>query len=142
MYLIYALLSAFFAALVAIFAKLGLKNVDSNLATTVRAIIMALFLSVFVFLINKVNVSELKSIEAKDWILIILSGVAGAISWIFYFLALKSGENNTTQVTAIDRLSLVFVLIFALIFLKEKLELNTVIGVVLITLGAIFVAVK
>ena len=137
MYLFYALLSAFFAGLVTLFAKLGLKNIDSTLATSIRAVIMAIFLVGVVLLTNKISLDGIKSIETKEWVLIVLSGIAGAVSWIFYFSALQSSKDNTTQIAALDKLSLAFVFVFSLIFLKEKLDIKVLIGVVLMVIGAI-----
>lgn len=142
MYIIFALLSAVFASLVAIFAKLGLKNIDVTLATTIRAFIMFIFLSIVIFLSGKINLENLKAISAKDWGLIALSGIAGAVSWLFYFAALKIGENNTSKVAAIDRLSIVFVLIFAVLLLHEKIEFGTIVGIILMSLGAVFIALS
>src|SRR5689334_16169462 len=100
MYLFYAFLSAIFAALVAIFAKLGFKNIDTNLATAIRSVVMAIFMIGVVVFTNKLTSINLKNIEGRDWVLIILSGIAGALSWIFYFLALKLGQDNVTEVAA------------------------------------------
>jgi len=139
-WLIYALLSAIFASLVAIFGKIGLKNFDSNVATTIRAIIMAVFLVVIIIFQGKLNQVQSILTNHKALLFIALSGLAGAISWLFYFLALKRG--TVCQVTPIDRLSIVFAILIALIFLGEKITLIqgigiliTVIGAVLITLG-------
>lgn len=137
MYIIYALLSAVFAGLVTIFAKLGLKNIDATLATSIRAIIMAVFLAGVVVITSKFTVDNIKNIETKDWILIAVSGIAGAISWIFYFIALQNSKENTSQIAALDKLSLVFVFIFAIIFLKEKLDIRVLVGVILMIIGAI-----
>lgn len=137
MYIIYALLSAVFAGLVTILAKLGLKNIDATLATSIRAIIMAVFLTGVVVITNKFTLDNIKNIETKDWILIAVSGIAGAISWIFYFIALQNSKENTSQIAALDKLSLVFVFIFAIIFLKEKLDIRVLVGVILMIIGAI-----
>ena len=114
-WLIYSLLSAIFASLVAIFGKIGISKIDPTLATTLRSIIMAVTLIIISSLSNKF--SQINSVSIKSWTFIILAGFAGAISWIFYFLALKSG--NATNVAAIDRLSVVFVFIFALTYTGE-----------------------
>ncbi len=139
--LLYALLSAIFASFVAIFAKLGLKNIDSTLATAIRATIMAIFMIGVVLITHKLSTESIKNIDAKDWVLIILSGVAGAISWIFYFLAIKESD-STSKVAAIDKLSIVFVFIFALIFLKEKFEIGTLIGIGLMSIGAVIISLQ
>lgn len=140
MWLIYAFLSSITAALVAIFAKLGLKGIDSTLATTIRSIIMAVFLLLVSFFLKKFQGFSLGSLGSKDWILIVLAGIAGALSWLFYFLALKTGL--ATKVVAIDRLSLVFVIIFATIFLGEKLGWKSVLGALLMVAGAIIITLK
>jgi transporter family protein len=140
MWLIYAFLSSITAALVAIFAKLGLKGIDSTLATTIRSIIMAVFLLLVSFFLRKFQGFSLSSFGSKDWILIVLAGIAGALSWLFYFLALKTGL--TTKVVAIDRLSLAFVIIFAAIFLGEKLGWKSVLGALLMVAGAIIITLK
>lgn len=138
-WLIYSILSALMASLVAIFGKLGLKNIDSTLATTIRSLVMALFLIVTSFTLKKFDGFSFHSIILKDWILIILAGIAGAISWLFYFLALKSGD--ATKIVAIDRLSLVFVAILAFIFLGETLNWQEMLGVTMMVGGAIMVSI-
>ncbi|MCC8372963.1 hypothetical protein CKY10_17660 [Photorhabdus sp. HUG-39] len=137
-WLIYALLSAFTAALVAIFGKIGLQNLDANTATAIRAVIMALFLVGVVVVQGKLHlVSEILA-NRKALLFIVLSGVAGALSWLFYFLAIKNG--NVSQVTPIDKLSVVFAVILAVILFGEKISLMTAGGVALITAGALMVA--
>ncbi|MEW5805148.1 MAG: EamA family transporter [Patescibacteria group bacterium] len=140
MWLIYALLSALFAALVAIFAKLGLKTVDSTLVTIIRAVIMAGFLVVFGAATNKFSNFSFTSLGNRDWGLVLLSGIAGAVSWLFYFLALKLGL--ASKVSAVDRLSLVFVIILAGLFLGEKLTAKTILGALLMVLGAALISLK
>jgi len=138
-WIIYSILSALMAALVAIFGKLGLKNIDSTLATTIRSMVMAGFLIITSIVLRKFDNFSLDSMVSKDWLLIILAGIAGALSWLFYFIALKSGD--TTKVVVIDRMSLVFVAIFALMFLGETLNWQQLIGVVMMIGGAILVSV-
>lgn len=140
MWLLYAFLSAIAAALVAIFAKLGLKGVDSTLATTIRSIIMAVFLFLVSFFLKKFQGFSLTSFSSNDWMFIILAGIAGALSWLFYFLALKTGL--ASKVVVIDRLSLVFVIIFAAVFLGEKLSWRVVLGALLMIAGAIIITLK
>lgn len=140
MWLIYAFLSSIFAAAVAILAKLGLKDIDSTLATTIRAFIMAVFLFLTSLFLKKFSGFSFNSFGSKEWLLIIFSGIAGALSWLFYFFALKYGF--ATKVVAIDRLSLVFVIILAVIFLGEKLGWNSVVGAILMVAGAIFINLK
>ncbi len=133
---IYALLSAIFAALVAIFGKLGLKNIDSTLATAIRSVVMALFLIITAFSLGKFNF--LNTIDNRALLFIILSGVSGSISWLFYFLAIKLGP--VTAVAAIDRTSIVFVFILSVLFLSESLTVLKSIGAISIVIGAILMA--
>ena len=137
MWIFYALGSAFFAACVAILAKLGLEKIDSTLATIVRSIIMAVFLVAVGFAFRKFNGFNVHSLSNREWALIALSGIAGALSWLCYFLALRSG--TASKVTVIDRLSLVMVVILAAVFLGEKLKLSTVAGSLLMIAGALLV---
>lgn len=139
-WIIYAFLSAISASLVAIFAKLGLKNIDSTLATTVRSIIMALFLFIVSFFLHKFDNFSLKMFSGREWLLIVLAGIAGALSWLFYFFALKTGL--ASRVVVIDRLSLVFVIILAAIFLGEALSWKVAIGAILMVAGAIIISLK
>jgi transporter family protein len=135
-WIFYAIGSAVFAALVAIFGKIGLKGIDSTLATTVRAIVMALFLVIVAFSLHKFD--TLQTITGKPLLFIVLSGVAGALSWIFYFFAIKTGP--VTGVVAIDRTSVVFALILAALFLGESFTIKTAVGGALILGGALLVA--
>jgi len=139
-WLIFALLSSVMAALVAIFGKMGLKNIDSTLATTIRSVIMAIFLVLVSFSLKKFNGFSLKSLGSKDWFLIVLAGISGALSWLFYFFALKKGP--ATKVVSIDRLSLIFVIILAALFLGEHFGWKTAIGALLMVAGAIFITLK
>ncbi|MDO8590242.1 MAG: EamA family transporter [bacterium] len=138
MWIGYALLSAIFAAAVAILAKIGLKNVDSTLATTIRAVVMALFLLGAALVLQKFSL--IKTVGNQTLTFIVFSGVAGALSWLFYFLALKYGP--ATGVAALDRLSVVFVVILAAIFLGEALTFKSVTGLVLLVLGALLLVWK
>ncbi len=140
MWIVYAFLSALTAALVAIFAKLGLKNIDVTLATTVRAIIMGVFLIMVAIVLRKFDGFTLASFSVREWTLITLSGIAGALSWLFYFFALKTG--TASQVVAIDKLSVVFVVILAVIFLGEVLTWKTALGAVFMATGAILMVLK
>ena len=140
MWLLYAFLSAITAALVAVFGKIGLKNVDPTLATAVRSIIMAGFLVITSFFLRKFQGFSLDSFSSRDWLWIILSAVAGALSWLFYFVALKTGL--ASKVVVIDRLSLVFVLVLAAVFLGESLGWKSVLGGTLMVAGAILISLK
>jgi transporter family protein len=137
-WIIFALCSALFAALVAIFGKLGVTAVDTTLATTVRAVIMAVFLIMASLLLGKAPL--LHTINNKALLYITLSGIAGAMSWLFYFFALKFGP--ASKVAALDRLSVVFVFIVALMFLGEKFSYNSAIGATLIAAGAVLMTLK
>lgn len=128
-----SLFSAILASLVAIFGKIGVSNLDPTLATTIRSIIMAIFLIIISFILGKYQL--LKTIDFKSLTFIILAGIAGALSWLFYFLALKFGP--ASGVAALDRSSVVFVLILSVLFLSEKITLSKFVGVILLTLGAI-----
>lgn len=135
-WIFYAIGSAFFAALVAIFGKIGLKGVDTTLATAVRAIVMALFLIIVVFSLKKF--SGIEAIFGRPLLFIILSGIAGALSWLFYFWAIKYGP--VSGVVALDRTSVVLALVLAALFLGETLTLKTALGGALILGGALLVA--
>lgn len=140
MWLLYAFLSAITAALVAIFGKIGLSTVNSMLATAIRAVIMAFATVIFAFSLGKFRGFTLGTLTGGEWIWIILAGLAGALSWIFYFYALQMGQ--ATPVAAIDRLSLVFVLILAVIFLGEKFTWQSAIGAIFMVVGAILISWK
>ncbi|TSC55064.1 MAG: putative membrane protein [Parcubacteria group bacterium LiPW_30] len=136
----YAIFSAVFASLVAIFGKMGLRGIDTTLATTVRAVIMAGFLLITSLSLKKFNDFSFSSFTGRDWIFIILSAVAGALSWLFYFSALKEGK--TTSVATIDKLSIVFVIIFAALFLGEELGVKSLAGAFLIVAGALLIVLR
>lgn len=139
-WLIYAILAAVSAALVSIFGKIGLQNIDANTATAIRAIIMAIFLiGVVAFEGNLSKIPEIIG-EKKTFLFIVLSGAAGATSWLFYFMALKVGK--VSQVAPIDKLSVVIATIAAIFFLGEKLSLVNGIGVGLIAIGVIMTALN
>lgn len=138
LWIIYALLSAIFAALVAILGKIGLQNIDSTLATTVRSVVMALFLFSISLSLGKLNL--LHTIKNKTLFFIVLSGIAGALSWLFYFFALKIGL--ATGVAAIDRLSVIFVLIFSILFLGESLTIYSAVGALMMAVGAMLMIIK
>jgi len=135
-WLLFAILSAAFAALVAIFGKLGLGKVDTTVATMARAAIMFLFLLITVLLSGKM--SGLNLIHGRALVYILLAGVAGALSWIFYFWALKLGR--ASAVASVDRTSVVMVIVLAALFLGEKIGWKTGLGAVLIAAGAVLVA--
>lgn len=132
-WILFALLAAVFAALVAIFGKVGVQNIDSTLATAVRAVIMAAFLAAVALSLGKAKL--LTTIDNRALLFIVFSGVAGALSWLAYFVALKTGP--ASGVAALDRLSVVFVVVFAALFLAEQVTWKVGLGAVLITIGAI-----
>ena len=134
-WLIYAILSAVFAAMVAILAKIGISGVNSNLATAIRTVVILLFAWGIVF--AQGTFKDLGSISRYSMIFLVLSGIATGISWLFYFRALQLG--NASQVAPIDKLSLVFTIILAAIFLKEKLSIQVALGALLMSLGAILI---
>jgi len=135
-WLVFALLSAITAALVAILGKVGLEGVDSITASGVRAGVM--FVAILVLMLLTGKIREVATINRKSFLYVFLGGLAGAASWIFYFLALRYGK--ASQVAPIDRLSVVFVIVLAALFLGEKVTLQVAIGTALITAGAILVA--
>lgn len=130
---LYALLSAVFAALTAIFAKLGLKGVPGNLATAIRTIVILVLAWVIVSFTGEWK--ELRHISKQHLIFLILSGCATGMSWIFYFKALETGP--VSKVAPIDKLSVAIAMLLAFIFLKEPIEWKTALGGALIVFGAI-----
>lgn len=131
MWFILALLSAVFAALVTIFGKIGLKTVDSTVAAGVRAVIMALTMIGIIMLLGKS--SQITELSKKDMLFIILSGISGALSWVFYFAALKLTE--ASKVATIDRTSILFIIILSYLILGEEVSLKTLVAGVLVFLG-------
>jgi bacterial/archaeal transporter family protein len=130
---IYALLSALFAALTTIFAKIGVESVNSNLATAIRTIIILFVAWGIVFV--KGDAKGLAEISAKTLLFLVLSGLATGLSWIFYFRALQLGK--ASLVAPIDKSSVVLVLLFSAVFLGESLTRQSVIGAILIATGAL-----
>jgi transporter family protein len=135
-WLIYALLSAIFAATTAILAKIGVKEVNSNLATAIRTVVIFIFAWGIVFFQGQQK--NLGSISKVSLLFLILSGFATGLSWIFYFKALQIGE--ASKVVPIDKLSLVFTMILAAIILKESLTIKAIFGIVLMVLGSLLIA--
>lgn len=133
---IYALLSAVFAALTAILAKIGIKNVDSNLATAVRTVVILFFAWGIVFWQG--TASKLPNISQFSLIFLVLSGITTGVSWLFYFRALQLGK--ASQVAPIDKLSLIITIILAAVILKEKVSLSIIIGGLLMAIGAILIS--
>jgi len=135
-WLIFALLSAVFAALTAILAKIGIKNVDSNLATAIRTVVILFFAWAIVFWQGTFN--KISSISQYSLIFLILSGITTGLSWLFYFRALQIGK--ASQVAPIDKLSLIITIVLAAVILKEKINIAIVIGGALMAIGAILVS--
>ena len=131
MWAIFAILSAIFAALTSILAKVGIEGVNSNLATAVRTIVVVLMAWFMVFVTG--NQNGIVDISKKNWIFLILSGLATGASWLCYYKALQLGE--VSKVVPIDKLSIVITIILAFIFLGEQITLKTLIGCCLIVAG-------
>lgn len=136
MWVLYALLSAFFASVVAILSKLGLKNINSTLATAIRTVVVLIMAWAIVFITGQQK--EIANITTKSLVLLVASGLATGLSWLFYFKALQLG--SVSKVVPIDKLSVVFTMVFAFIILGEKIDLKTIIGGILIT-GGTFVLI-
>ncbi len=135
-YVVYAILSAFFASLVAIFGKIGIKGVDSNLAVAIRTVIIVVFAWVIVLIQG--NAGDVLKISRFSYIFIILSAIATGLSWLFYYKALQLGE--ASKVAPIDKLSIALTIILALVFLQEKPTLGTLLGGGLVTAGVLVTA--
>ena len=134
----YALLSALFAALTAIFAKIGVKDINSDLATAIRtSIILIITWGVVLF---GSHLGEIKDISRHTWVFLILSGIATGLSWLFYFKALQSGE--VSRVAPIDKLSVVITIFLSFFLLKEPVSLKVIIGALLITGGSVIMLIK
>ena len=134
----YALLSAIFAALTAIFAKIGVKNINSDLATAIRTFIILLITWGIVFFGNRTG--EIKDINRHTWLFLILSGIATGLSWLFYFKALQTGD--VSRVAPIDKLSVVITIFLSFILLKEPVSPRVIIGGLLIASGSIIMIMK
>ena len=137
-WLVWALLSAAFAALTAIFAKIGVEDINSDLATLIRTVIVLISLSLILFATGQF--SQLGPISTRSWVFLLLSGLGTGASWICYFRALKLGP--ATLVAPIDKLSVVLVALFGVVFLGERPSLNGWVGIALIATGAVLIAVK
>lgn len=134
----YALLSALFAALTAVFAKVGVKEINSDLATAIRTSVILFITWGIVFAGN--HTAEVKGISGHTWIFLILSGAATGLSWLFYFKALQVGD--VSRVVPIDKLSVVITICLSFLFLKEPVSLRVIIGALLITGGSIVMLIK
>jgi transporter family protein len=134
----WAVLSAVFAALTAIFAKVGVEDINSDLATFIRTVIVLISLALILFASGKL--SNPGPVSAKSWIFLLLSGLGTGASWLCYFRALKLGP--ATLVAPIDKLSVVLVALFGVVFLGERPSLNGWLGIGLIAAGAVLIAFK
>ena len=133
MWFIFALLSAIFASLTSILAKIGIDGVNSNLATAIRTVVVVMMAWGMVFLTH--TQSGLSEISRKSWVFLILSGLATGASWLCYYRALQMGE--ASKVVPIDKLSVVITLALAFIFLHEKFTIKSLIGCILISVGTL-----
>lgn len=139
MWMIFAILSAVFAAATAILTKIGIDHVDSNLATAIRTVVVLVMAWVVVWVTHRMGHSgeslatTIQSISPRSWLFLILSGLATGASWLCYFYAIKTGD--VSKVVPIDKCSLVLTIVFAVIFLGESLTWKTVIGCILLLAG-------
>ncbi|MEF9987679.1 MAG: EamA family transporter [Christensenella sp.] len=133
MWIVFALLSAVFAAATAILAKIGIQDMNSNLATAIRTVVVLMMAWGIVFVTG--TQAEIPHITAKSWIFLILSGIATGLSWLFYFKALQLGD--ASKVVPIDKFSVVISMVLAFVILKEAITAKTIVGGVLITLGTL-----
>lgn len=138
MWIIYALLSALFASLTAICAKIGVKDIDSNLATAIRTTVILLLTWGIVFFSG--HMSQIKSVPRYTWLFLLLSGISTGLSWLFYFKAIQIGD--VSRVAPVDKLSVVLTIILAFLLLKEPVSPKVVAGGVLICTGSIMMMMK
>lgn len=138
MWWIYAILSALFASLTAIFAKLGVANINSNLATGIRTVVILIM--IWAIILTRGEAKGINTLSKQNIVFLVISGIATGLSWLFYFKALQLG--NVSQVAPIDKLSVALTIILAMIFLGETLTLKTAIGAGLIIAGTLVMIVK
>lgn len=138
MWIVYALLSALFASLTAICAKIGVKDVDSNLATAIRTAVILLLTWGIVFFSG--HFSQIKSVPRYTWLFLILSGISTGLSWLFYFKAIQLGD--VSRVAPVDKLSVVLTIILAFLLLKEPVSPKVIAGGILICAGSILIMWK
>lgn len=134
----YALLSALFAALTAIFSKIGVKDIPSNLATAIRTTIILVLTWGIVFFCREQ--SAIREVSRHTWCFLLLSGLATGLSWLFYFKALQTGD--VSRVAPVDKLSVVITILLAFLFLKEPVSPKVIAGALLITAGSIIMLWK
>lgn len=131
MWWIYAIISAFFASLTAIFAKLGVSNINSNLATAIRTVVVLIM--IWAIVLARGEVKGIASLSKQNIIFLFVSGLATGLSWLFYFKALQLG--NVSQVAPVDKLSVALTIVLSVVFLGETLTIKTTIGAFLIIAG-------
>lgn len=131
LWVVYALLSALFAALTSILAKIGINGVDSNLATAIRTVVVLVMAWGLVFMTGVQK--QISNIGARSWLFLVLSGIATGLSWLFYYRALQMGD--ASKVVPIDKSSVVISMVLAFIVLKEQLTWQSIVGGLLITAG-------
>lgn len=133
MWLVFAILSAVFAALTSILAKLGISGVNSNLATAIRTVVVLVMAWAMVFITNAQH--GISEISKRSWLFLILSGIATGVSWLCYYKAIQMGD--VSKVVPIDKLSVVITLVLAFVFLHEKFTAKSLVGCILITAGTL-----
>lgn len=138
MWIFFALLSAVSAAAIPILSKLGLSGTDSTLATALRSIVMTIVVVTFALITGKFKGLQPADWGGREWTFLILAGIAGAVSWLSYFAALKLGP--AVPVAALDRLSVVFVLLFAALFLGDPISWRSALAITLIVSGGVLLA--
>ena len=139
-WIFWALLSAFFAGLTAVLAKIGVTGVDSNLATAVRTTVILLFTWSIAFSVNANAMAALSRLSQRAWIFLVLSGITTGLSWLCYFRALQLGE--ASRVAPVDKLSVVFAILFAAVLLREKVGWQQWLGGSFVVVGAVILAAK
>ena len=137
MWIIYALLSALFAAATSILAKIGIDGVNSNLATAIRTAVVLVMAWGIVLLTGQQG--GIMDISRKSWLFLVLSGLATGLSWLFYFRALQMGE--ASRVVPVDKLSVVFSMVLAFVILREEVNVKSIVGGLLIAVGTIVLAI-
>ncbi len=137
MWFVLALLSAIFAALTSILAKIGIDGVNSNLATAIRTVVVLIMAWGMVFLTN--TQKGISGISTKSWIFLILSGLATGASWLCYYKALQIGD--ASKVVPIDKMSVVITLILAFVFLREQITIKSVLGCIMIGIGTLLMVI-
>ena len=137
MWLVLALMSAIFAALTSILAKIGIDGVNSNLATAIRTVVVVVMSWGMVFLTNSQN--GISEISRKSWLFLILSGIATGASWLCYYKALQIGD--ASKVVPVDKLSVVITLVLAFVFLHEEFTIKSLIGCILIGIGTLIMVI-